>query len=50
MKNANNSIAFTVQPCHTFGAPQVEYLVNSRFPNGNSLTLWQVNNPTGTPT
>ena len=50
MKNANNSIAFTVQPCHTFGAPQVEYLVNSRFANGNSLTLWQVNNPTGTPT
>lgn len=42
LKNANNSLAFTVQPCHTFGAPQVEYLVNSLFPNGNSLTLWRI--------
>jgi hypothetical protein len=23
MKNADNTLAFTVQPCHTFGAPQV---------------------------
>jgi hypothetical protein len=50
MKNADNSMAFTVQPCHTFGAPQVEYLVNSGFPSGNYLTLWHITNPTGTPT
>lgn len=44
MKNANNSMAFTIQPCHTFGAPQVEYLVNSLFPSGNVLTLWRITN------
>jgi hypothetical protein len=42
MKNPDNSLAFTIQPCHTFGAPQVEYLVNSRFPSGNSLTIWRI--------
>jgi hypothetical protein len=42
MKNPDNSLAFTIQPCHTFGAPQVEYLVNSRFPGGNSLTVWRL--------
>ena len=50
MKNANNTMAFTVQPCHTFGAPQVEYLVNSAFPSGNFLTLWRITNPTVAPT
>ena len=42
MKNADNSSAFTIQPCHTFGAPQVEYLVNSAFPGGTSLTVWRI--------
>ena len=42
MKNPDNTVAFTIQPCHTFGAPQVEYLVNSRFPSGNALTVWRV--------
>jgi hypothetical protein len=50
MKNPDNSLAFTIQPCHTFGAPQVEYLVNSRFPSGNALTLWRITNPTVAPT
>ena len=50
MRNADNSLAFTVQPCHTFGAPQVEYLVNTKFPSGNTLTVWRITNPTGTPT
>jgi len=50
MKNPDNSMAFTIQPCHTFGAPQVEYLVNSRFPQGNSLTLWRITNPVAAPT
>lgn len=49
MRNANNALAFTIQPCHTFGAPQVEYLVNSGFPNGNFLSLWRIVNPTATP-
>ena len=50
MKNANNSFAFTIQPCHTFGAPQVEYLVNSLFPNGSALTLWRISNLPNPPT
>ncbi len=50
MRNPDNSMAFTIQPCHTFGAPQVEYLVNSRFPSGNALTLWRIANPTSAPT
>jgi len=50
MRNPDNTLAFTIQPCHTFGAPQVEYLVNSRFPSGNSLTLWRINMSGVTPT
>jgi hypothetical protein len=45
MRNADNTLAFTVQPCHTFGAPQVQYLVNSAFPSGSYLTLWRITNP-----
>jgi hypothetical protein len=48
LKNLNGSLAFTVQPCHTFGAPQVEYMVNTAFPSGNFLTIWRVVNPTRT--
>ncbi len=47
MKNADNTMCFTIQPCHTFGAPNVEYLVNSAFPSGNYVTLWRLVNPTG---
>lgn len=51
MRNADRSMAFTVQPCHTFGAPQGEYLVNTSFPSGNTITLWRIANPTAaTPT
>ena len=50
LKDADGAFSFTVTPCHTFGAPQVEYMVNSRFPGGNTLTLWQLVNPAGTPT
>jgi hypothetical protein len=46
MKNPDNSLAFTIQPRHTFGAPQTEYLVNSSFPSGNYLTVWRIT-PTG---
>ena len=51
LKDADGQLSFTVTPCHTFGAPQVEYLVNSSFPSGSQLTLWQVTTPaSGTPT
>lgn len=49
MKNADGSMAFTIQPCHTFGAPQVEYLVNSSFPNGKALTFWSITQPETAP-
>jgi hypothetical protein len=53
LRNADNSLAFTVQPCHTFGAPQVQYFVNSYFPGTttpvNKLTLWVLKDPLGTP-
>jgi hypothetical protein len=49
MKNADGSLCFTIQPCHTFGAPQVEYLVNTAFPSGNSVTLWHITNPVAAP-
>lgn len=46
LKNADGSPVFTIQPCHTFGAPQVEYLVNSAFPSGNYLSVWRVSTAT----
>ena len=49
MKNADNTVAFTVQPCHTFGAPQVEYLANTAFPSGNYITVWRIVNPSTAP-
>ena len=39
-----------MQPCHTFGAPQVQYLVNTLFPSGNSLTVWRIVNGGTAPT
>ena len=53
MKNADGSMAFTIQPCHTYGAPTVEYLVNSVYPSGTgsqkTLTLWSISNSTTIP-
>ncbi len=54
MKNADGSMAFTIQPSHTYGAPSVEYLVNSVYPSSTgtqkTLSLWSLKNPTTTPT
>src|SRR5262249_358138 len=47
LQNADGSSAFTIQPCHPFGAPQVEYLVNTGFPSGNYVTLWHLTAPAG---
>ena len=49
LKNLDNTLAFTVQPCHTYGDPGREYLVNSLFPNGSELTLWTITSVRGTP-
>ncbi|MCZ6644070.1 MAG: hypothetical protein O7F71_21050 [Gammaproteobacteria bacterium] len=45
LRNADGNLAFTVQPCHTYGGAPVEYLVNSQFPSGNRLTLWSLRLP-----
>lgn len=53
LKNADGSPVFTLQPCHTYGAPGAEFLVNSVFPTSatqNKLSLWKLVNPTGSPT
>jgi hypothetical protein len=54
LRNPDGTMAFTVTPCHTFGAPGAEFLVNSRYPSlaqptQRALTLWQVRNPTSSP-
>ncbi len=52
LKNAGGSVAFTVQPCNTFGAPQVQYLVNSYFTGASEekqLTLWSITGPPTAP-
>jgi len=55
LKNTDGSFAFTVQPCHTFGAPQIQYFINSYFPDAQSpmkdqISLWDLSNPLTTPT
>jgi len=54
LKNLDGSPVFTIQPCHTYGAPQVQYFVNSKFPTPSSptqsgLTLWSLTDPLGAP-
>ncbi len=54
LKNADGSMAFTVQPCHTYGAPQIQYFINSLYPTGNQptpnrLSLWSLSSPLSAP-
>jgi hypothetical protein len=51
LKNNDGSACFTIQPCHTFGAPGTQYFVNSVSPTSsaptrNTLSLWSLPNPT----
>lgn len=54
LKNVDGSLSFTVQPCHTYGAPQAQYFINSYFPHTpspeNKLSLWTLTDPLGEPT
>lgn len=54
LRNADGSFVFTLQPCHTYGAPGAQFLVNSIYPSGsgtqNKLSLWRLTNPTAGPT
>lgn len=49
LRNPDSSMAFTVQPCHTYGDPGRQYFVNSLFPSGRELTLWSLTSVRGTP-
>lgn len=49
LKNPDGSDAFTVQPTLGMTPSGTQYLVNSKFNNGNSLTLWELRNPTSSP-
>lgn len=53
LKNADGSFVFTLQPCHTYGAPGAQFLVNSVYPSQtgtqNKLSLWRLSNPTTAP-
>lgn len=54
LKNADGSLCFTVQPCHTFGAPGVQSFINTLFPGGTTptqkrVTLWSLTNPLTSP-
>lgn len=54
LANADGAKAFTIQPCHTYGAPQVQYFVNSLYPSSssptrNTLSLWSLTNPLTAP-
>lgn len=45
LRNGDGSQAFTVTPCHTFGAPGTQHFINSVYPTGTSptqrtLSLW----------
>jgi hypothetical protein len=48
MRNADGTMAFTLQPCHTYGAPGTQYFVNSEFPASTAaptrrnLSLWSL--------
>lgn len=49
-KNADGSNVRTWQPCHTFGYPGKEWLVNTESSSsGDAVTLWTLDNPTTSP-
>lgn len=53
INDATGQLAFTIQPCVTFGTPGREYLVSGEFGGGNRLTLYSITgswpNPFNTP-
>ena len=47
LRNNDNSLAFTVQPCSHFRAagPGPAYLINTFWGSNNKLTMWTLTNP-----
>ncbi len=44
LRNADDSVAFGIQPAHTFGTPGIAYLLNTSGA-GQSLTQWRLTQP-----
>lgn len=49
LDNPDGSTAFTIQPTLAMSSTSSQYLVNSKWNGGNSLTLWELTNPTTRP-
>ncbi len=54
LSDSDGQMSFSLQPCHTYGAPQVEYFINSHRPTYTStvvdkLSVWSLTDPFGTP-
>lgn len=52
--DSDGQTSFGLQPCHTYGAPQVEYFINSHSPSSTTsvvdkLSVWSLADPFGTP-
>ncbi len=47
LRDSNGGNAFTVQPCHTYGRPEAQYLVSAVYPGSNELVLWTLTQPLG---
>jgi hypothetical protein len=49
VRDSKEGLAFAIQPSHTYGAPGVEYCVNTLSEGGDTLTLWHVTGSLGAP-
>lgn len=54
LSDSDGQMSFGLQPCHTYGAPQVEYFINSHSPTGTTsvvdkLSVWSLTDPFGKP-
>jgi hypothetical protein len=45
LHDATGQLAFTIQPVHSYGTVDREYLVSSNDDHGTKLTLWSIQNP-----
>jgi len=46
LRDATGQPAFTIQPVHSYGTVDREYMINSNDDHATKLTLWSVQNPT----
>lgn len=49
MRNADNSLAFTLQPARGLSSVSSGYFLNSRSSTGSNVTLWRLDTPLSSP-